>query len=138
MNRAGVLLDTGPLVALLNRSDDRHETAKALMAACAPPLRTCEPVLAEACYLLSRATPAAAADVMALGRAGAFEVALSLPDHWAAIERLLRKYADVPASLADACLIRCAEHHREPRILTFDTDFRVYRWSRTRAFRILE
>lgn len=137
MNRAGVLLDTGPLVALVNRSDDRHETAKMLMAACAPPLRTCEPVLAEACYLLSRDNPAAAAAVMALGRAGAFEVALSLREQWAAIERLLRKYEDVPASLADACLIRCAEHHHEPRILTFDTDFRVYRWARNKAFHIL-
>lgn len=138
MNRAGVLLDTGPLVALVNRDDDRHETAKALMAACAPPLRTCEPVLAEACYLLSKGGPSAAADVIALGGAGAFAVVLAVGEHWDAIQRLLRKYQDVPASLADACLIRCAALHQEARILTFDADFRVYRWGRHKVFRILE
>jgi predicted nucleic acid-binding protein len=50
---------------------------------------------------------------------------------------LLRKYADRPFSLADACLIRCAEVHQEARILTFDADFRVYRWARTRRFELL-
>ena len=137
MTRAGVLLDTGPLVALLNRDDHHHQAAKSLMAACTPPLRTCEAVLAEACHLLAKASPAAPADVMALGRSGAFDIVLAVRDQWHAVERLLRKYDDVPASLADACLIRCAELNQEPRILTFDADFRVYRWGRNRAFDVL-
>ena len=45
------------------------------------------------------------------------------------------KYASI--SLADACLIRCAEVHREARILTFDFDFKVYRWGRNKRFEIL-
>jgi predicted nucleic acid-binding protein len=40
-------------------------------------------------------------------------------------------------SFADACLIRCAEIHQEPRILTFDSDFSVYRWARNRKFDLL-
>ena len=62
---------------------------------------------------------------------------LALRDHWNAVEKVLRKYADVPVSLADACLIRCAELYDEPRILTFDADFRVYRWGRNKAFEML-
>ena len=66
-----------------------------------------------------------------------FEVDLRINEHWASVERLLRKYVDVPADLADACLIRCAEIRDEPRILTFDEDFSVYRWSGRKPFQIL-
>ena len=50
------------------------------------------------------------------------------------IEALLRKYEDRPISLADVSLIRIAEIHEEPRILTFDADFAHYRWARNRKF----
>ena len=137
MNTVGVLLDTGPLVALLSRTDANHERARALFRSYAPPFRTCEAVLVEASHLLSRDSPIGPADIVRLGTAGLFEVALRIDEHWAAIERTLRKYVDIPAALADACLIRCAEVHNEPRILTFDEDFRVYRWSGRKPFEIL-
>ncbi len=63
-----------------------------------------------------------------------FTIAMSIDEHWASVEALLKKYADRPISLADACLIRCAELHQEERILTFDGDFAVYKWARTRKF----
>src|SRR2546430_7054652 len=69
---------------------------------------------------LSKDDPAGPADIVRLGAAGLFEVVLRVNEHWAAIERTLRKYVDLPAALADACLIRCAEIHDEPRILTFE------------------
>lgn len=137
MTRGGVLLDAGPLVALLNRSDAHHARAKAITAACAPPFRTCEAVLAEAAHLLAKVDIAAPAGLVALGRTGAIEIALHIDEHWNAIEKTLAKYRDVPASLADACLIRCAELYHEPRVFTFDADFAIYRWSRTRRFEIL-
>ncbi len=137
MNTAGALLDTGPLVALLSRTDANHECAKAVFGAYAAPFRTCEPVLVEAAHLLSKDNPGGPADIVRLGTAGLFEVALRLNEHWAAIERVLRKYVDIRASLADACLIRCAEVYNESRILTFDDDFRVYRWSGRKAFEIV-
>jgi predicted nucleic acid-binding protein len=74
------------------------------------------------------------AEVVALGARGLYEIALSVQDHWTNIEALLKKYANRPISLADACLIRCAEVHDDARILTFDSDFRVYRWARNRRF----
>jgi predicted nucleic acid-binding protein len=50
---------------------------------------------------------------------------------------MLRRYADRPVSLADASLIRCAELHDEPRLFSFDADFRVYRWARNKKFDVL-
>jgi predicted nucleic acid-binding protein len=66
-----------------------------------------------------------------------FDIALAARDHWDGIQTLLRKYAGRPVSFADACLIRCAELHQEPRILTFDADFSVYRWARNRKFELV-
>jgi len=130
----GVLLDTGPLVALLSRKDTNHARARQLFAACLPPLRCCEAVVAEACFLMRKVDPAGPAEVVALGRRGVYEIAIAAEKQWASIEALLRKYSDRPISLADACLIRCAEIYREPRILTFDSDFGIYKWGRNRKF----
>lgn len=137
MNPAGVLLDTGPIVALLSRRDVNHARAKVVFGRTAPPFRCCEAVVAEACFLMRKVDPAGPAEVLALARKGVFEVALPLRDHFASVEAIMRKYADRPVSLADACLIRCAEVCDEPRVFTFDSDFRVYRWGRTRKFQLM-
>ena len=50
------LVDTGPIVALLNRQDRHHGWAVDTFAAVRPPLLTCEAVLSEAAYLLRRLT----------------------------------------------------------------------------------
>lgn len=137
MNPAGALLDTGPLVALLSRDDANHERARRLFATCAPPFRCCDAVVAEACFLMRKVHPAGPADVVALGARGVYRIAISAEEHWISIEALLKKYSDGPISLADACLIRCAEIHEEARIATFDSDFGVYRWARNRKFELL-
>jgi uncharacterized protein len=137
VKRAGVLLDTGPLVALLSKNDAHHERAVRLFDECAPPLRSCEAVIAEACFLMRTVHPAGPAEVVALGRRGVYDIGISIDEQWADIEALLKKYADRRTSVADACLIRCAEIHDEARILTFDDDFAVYRWGRRRRFDIL-
>jgi predicted nucleic acid-binding protein len=137
VNAPGVLLDTGPLVALLSARDVNHTRAARVFAETAPPFRCCEAVLAEACFLMRKVDPSGPAEVLALGRKGVYEIALSVSDECAAIEALLRKYADRPVSLADACLIRCAELHDEPRLFSFDADFRVYRWARSKKFDVL-
>ena len=77
------------------------------------------------------------AEVAALGRRGVFAIAMSIEDHWTHVEALLKKYSDRSISLADACLIRCAEIHNEARILTFANDFSVYKWARNRRFELL-
>jgi len=137
VNPAGILLDAGPLVALLSRNDANHDRARRVFAECAPPFRCCEAVVAEACFLMRKVHRAGPADVVALGGRGVYSVALSAEQHSIDIETLLKKYSDRPISFADACLIRCAEIHQEPRIFTFDADFRVYRWGRNRKFDLL-
>lgn len=137
MRPAGILLDTGPIVALLSRDDRNHDRAARRFDECVPPFRCCEAVVAEACFLMKKVHPAGPAEVIALGRKGVYEISLSLDEHWEDVELLLKKYADRPMSLADACLVRCAELHQEARILTLDADFPVYRWARRKKFECL-
>ena len=137
MNPAGVLLDTGPLVALLSGNDANHARARRLFAECLPPLRCCEAVVAEACFLMRKVHAAGPAEVVALGARGVYRIAIAADEQWPNIEALLKKYSNRPISFADACLIRCAEIHKEARILTFDSDFNVYKWARTRRFDVL-
>jgi predicted nucleic acid-binding protein len=77
------------------------------------------------------------ADIVALGARGVYEIAIAADEHWTNLAALFKKYADRPISLADACLIRCAEVYEEARIVTFDTDFTVYRWARNRRFELM-
>jgi predicted nucleic acid-binding protein len=125
MNRR-ILLDTGPLVALLNGRDEHHDWARFHWAQTEPPLLTCEAVLSEACFLL-RGAPRGNEAVFELVRRRVVQIAFHLEDHLEAVTRLLRKYANVPMSLADGCLVRMAELSAESAILTLDNDFRLYR-----------
>ena len=137
MKPSGVLLDTGPLVALLSENDANHARARQLFGECAPPFRLCEAVIAEACFLMKKVDPSGPEEVVALGRRGVYVVSFRIDDHWSSIEALLKKYANRPISVADASLIRCAEIQQESRIATFDSDFNVYRWGRNKHFEIL-
>ena len=137
MNSSGVLLDTGPIVALLSKDDDAHDRAKELFSQCIPPFRCCEAVIAEACFLMRKVHANGPAEVIGLGRRGVYEISLPIAGNWDAIETLLGKYANRPISLADACLIRCAEIYKDARILTFDSDFRIYRWGGNKKFEFL-
>ena len=121
-----LILDTGPWVALHCRDDAHHEWAKAQFAQHVGPFLTCEAVVAETCFLLSRGgfDPSRA---LALVERGVVCVAMSLAEQVAAVRALFERYDNVPASLADACLVRLSELHEPCRVLTFDSDFSVYR-----------
>lgn len=120
------LLDTGPLVAYFSRADVQHPWAVRQFEALRPPLVTCEPVLAETCHLVerNRGNPAA---VLELLRRGVLRIDMAVATEAAALEVLMRRYADTPMSLADACLVRLAELHRDCQVLTLDSDFQQYR-----------
>lgn len=120
------LLDTGPLVAYLSARDRSHAWAVTQFSAMRPPLFTCEPVLAEACFLVHR-HGGSAVDVLKLFQRGIFQVAFNLEREAAPIEVLMKRYQDTPMSLADACLVRMAELHEHCRIFTLDSDFKHYR-----------
>jgi predicted nucleic acid-binding protein len=120
------LLDTGPLVAFLNRRDRYHPWATAHMARLRPPLLTCEAVLSEACFLL-RTWHSGSATVLELLERGLVQVPFCLREEVGRIKRLLTRYANVPMSLADACLVRMTEQYTDSVVLTCDSDFRLYR-----------
>lgn len=124
--RRRVLLDTGPLVAFLNRHDRHHGWAVERLAEIEPPLLTCEAVLAEACHMVRRA-PGGARAVAEMVAGGLIEIPFRLGAEVGRIESLLGRYADVPMSLADACLVRLAELETGSAVLTLDSDFHVYR-----------
>jgi predicted nucleic acid-binding protein len=124
--RRHVLLDTGPLVAWLNARSTHHEWMLGQWTEIEPPLLTCEAVLTEACFLLRNWFPGPAAVLELLERA-VIVVPFVLAEHLDPIRRLMRKYADVGISLADACLVRMSECYPDAAVLTFDSDFRLYR-----------
>jgi len=131
-----VLLDTGPLVAALNRRDRFHPWARSMLGVIRPPLHTCEAVLAEACFLL-RGGQGGADAVLALVERGILAVEFPVSEHTASIRRLMGKYRDVPMSLADACLVRMSELHDGATLWTLDNDFRVYRRHRRQTIPLL-
>jgi predicted nucleic acid-binding protein len=86
----------------------------------------CEAVLSEACFLL-RKSPAGPAAALELIDRGVARVAYDIEDDVDALARLMTRYADVPMSLADACLVRMTERLPGATVITLDRDFRVYR-----------
>jgi len=131
-----VILDTGPLVAFLNGRDRYHTWATLQWAKIDPPLLTCEAVLSEACFLL-RDIEGGQAAALELLRRGVLHLSFRIDEHVNQITWLLRKYSDVPMSLADACLVRMSELHGDSPILTLDDDFRIYRKNKREVIPIL-
>jgi predicted nucleic acid-binding protein len=121
-----IVIDTGPLVALLNRNDHAHAWVLQQMADIHPPLITCEAVLAEATYLTRQTTGARIALLEMLGD-GFLSIGMTIADQHAALLAMVKRYADVPMSLADACVVRLAELHPQSTVMTLDSDFVAYR-----------
>ncbi len=131
-----VLLDTGVIVALLDRSEKFHQACAAAVQELEAPLITCEAVIAESCYLL-RNLPGAPEAVIENVAAGIFQVPFQLSREAVGVKQVLRKYRDRRIDLAGACLIRLADEFETADILTLDKDFAVYRWRKNKPFRIL-
>lgn len=121
-----LILDTGPWVALHCRDEQHHVWAKAQFARTSEPLLTCEAVVAETCFLLARGgfDPGKALQLI---ERGVVQLAMHLDEEIATVRALFQRYDNVPASLADACLIRMSELFDPSRVLTLDSDFRIYR-----------
>jgi uncharacterized protein len=131
-----VLLDTGVIIALLDRSENFHSACAKAVQELQAPLMTCEAVIAESCYLL-RHLPGAAEAIVENVAAGVFQVPFQLSQEAAGEKQILRKYRDRKIDLADACLIRLADEFEAADILTLGKDFVIYRWGKNKPFRIL-
>ena len=120
------VVDTGPLVAVLNANDEHHAWAREEFGKLSPPVFTCEAVLSEAQFLLQDrgGDPLA---VLAWVQQGVISLAFDADNE---IERLLelqRSYRNLPMDFADACLVRMTEQHERSSVLTTDSHFRIYR-----------
>jgi predicted nucleic acid-binding protein len=131
-----VLVDTGFLVSIYDNHEPRHGVCLRIHAALPNPLVTCQAVVAESLHLLGR-IPEAADGILASVEAGILQVPLQLQPSAGTVRTILRKYLDTPADFADACLIHMADELNTGDILTLDSDFKHYRWRRTRHFRML-
>jgi uncharacterized protein len=126
MGATKVLLDTGALIGYLNRKDQHHAWAVESWAALTEPLCTCEAVLSEAVFSLQSEGMSLDSIIHYLD-SGIIRLDFALEENRADVLQLLRKYADQPMSLADACLVRMAELSNNCQVFTTDKDFLVYR-----------
>ncbi len=125
MNRP-VLLDTGPLVAIMNRRDQFHTWAQQEMAMLQPPLLTCEAVLVEAWFLLGR-VPNGRSSLLRFLNQSELRISIQFAQEKDRLLELMQRYSSVPMSVADACLVRLSEKFPTGVVLTLDSDFLVYR-----------
>jgi len=134
---AAVLIDAGPLVALIDRSDDWHPLCRLTFEELDGPLATVWPAVAEASHLLKQ-VERGQENLLRMIETSAFHLAPLNSDDVPRIRELMLKYRDLPMDLADAALVRVAERDRIDRVFTIDRkDFEVYRPARISRFRIL-
>jgi predicted nucleic acid-binding protein len=122
-----ILVDAGPLVALIDADDQHHAKCVAAFKQLQEPLGTVWPALAEAMYILAdqRRAQEALWEMLALNVVAILPLDL---DDVPRIRQLMEKYADRPMDLADAALVRVAEREGIRTIFTVDRkDFSVYR-----------
>jgi predicted nucleic acid-binding protein len=131
-----VLIDTGVIVAILDRSEKQHSTCIETVHRVAAPLVTCEAVITESCYLL-RGLRGASEAVMQNVVAGIFQIPFQVSSSANEVRRILKKYQDRRIDMADACLIHMAQEYDTSDILTLDSDFHFYRWGKNKPFRIM-
>jgi predicted nucleic acid-binding protein len=123
-----LIIDTSFFIAFFQERDEFHSWAVDALKAHDGTLATCEAVLVETCYLL-RDRLDARRRLIAEVASGNITIPFTLAEEATAIGKLIDRYRNVPMSLADACLVRMAEVHKEAVVFTLDADFKIYRKS---------
>ncbi len=133
-----MLVDAGPLIALLYAGDAAHARCVDALETLRGPLISTWPAFAEAMYLLGSVAGWRAQEPLwrLVGR-GTLELVEATPAMLARMPFLMERYADLPMDLADASLVALAEERDLTRIFTLDRDFRVYRLGSGRAFDVV-
>jgi predicted nucleic acid-binding protein len=132
-----ILVDAGPLVAILHRDDGHHRECVQTLRALRPPLGTTWPVVTEAMYLLGFSTDAQDELWSLIESRRLHLLGLDASDA-PRMRALMRRYRDLPMDLADASLVTVAERDGINRVFTLDRrDFRVYRPAKVGHFSIV-
>ena len=132
-----VLLDTGPLVAIVKPGDEHHAACVEQLKLISGPLYTCLPVLTEAAWLL-RDDRVAIQKVFAGFEAGLFELVHLTGQELPAVYGLMRRYSSIHLQFADAVIAYLAGRERIRRVFTLDRrDFSVVRYPGNKPFILL-
>ncbi len=132
-----VLVDTGPLVAILSSVDQHHLTCVETLRHLPGPLLSCWPVITEAAWLL-RAYPKAVQQLLRSTNSGFLELLPLAGSESNTVAEVMRTYQDIQPQLADAALVYLADREGIDTIFTLDRrDFSIYRSARRRPFRIV-
>ena len=132
-----VLVDTGPLVAIVSRRDNHHQVCVEQLRSLAPPLFTSWPVITEAAWLL-RHDPSGIQRLLSSADVGFMQILALAGDASAWLAKFLRRYQKLGAQVADGSLVYLAEREGIDTIFTLDRrDFSIYRFRRNRSFFLL-
>ena len=121
-----IIADTGVIVAYLDKRDKWHDWTFEQMKVLPAPYLVCESVISESCFLVNHLHNGKN-NVLEMLKAGFLEMNFSLSNEVEVIQTLIKKYENVPMSLADACLVRMSELNENSTVFTLDSDFRIYR-----------
>jgi len=129
-----IILDTGPFVALLDRSERSHGTCATFFKETEGRFITTEPVLTEVVYLLGPSFAMQKPALEFILRGGA-EVVSQTPQSLQRALQLMEKYRDVPMDFADATLVALAEERRVREVFSLDRrGFMTYRIHSRKTF----
>jgi predicted nucleic acid-binding protein len=132
-----LLVDTGPIVAIMLDSDEHHQACVEQLRYIRGPLLTCWPVITEAAWLL-RAYPEAVARLLASFHGRPFELLPLRETDLPAIAAILVKYRTLGIQLADASLVHLANRERIELMFTLDRrDFGVLRLAHGKRLRLI-
>lgn len=131
-----VIVDTSILIALIDQRDHYHAWACEQLGMIAPPLITCEAVISEAWFLLKRVSSGREALLLLLEQ-NQVSVEFELPAEQVSVVALMRRYQSVPASVADAELVRMAELYPNSSVFTLDSDFKIYRKNKNTPLQLI-
>ena len=127
--KSNILLDTGPLVAIVNRREAFHQWVTQTTTNFSSPFFTCEAVITEACFLLQNIYGGEDA-IMGLVKSKKIIIPFQFSEEVDAIRELMQRYRSVPMSFADACVVRMSKLIGGSSIFTIDSDFYIYRKNR--------
>ena len=133
----GVLVDAGPLVALIEAADRNHNRCIAALKTLSDPLLTVWPAFTEAMYLLGGSARSQDA-LWGMVESGGLEFASLTEDDAAGLHQLMQRYRDQPMDLADAAIVHVADREDIRRVFTLDRrHFSVYRIRRRTPLSLL-
>lgn len=131
-----VLVDTGPIIALIDNRDSYHTWAASKIDTFENPMITNTAVVVEVLFILKRLNKNANR-FFGFVNEGIIKVKNPYPNNAELIHSMYSKYADLPASFADICLLSMIKQSKETKLFTIDSDFLIYHDSKGKPLNLI-